>query len=312
MSKHNMPGKGAPVQPAKGAPVAPVKGAPAAPAKGAAEPEPEPEKTNTLDVQYSRPRKVAETLIVIPASKLYSGQVRHATDKNRVDLLAESIARDGLLETPIVRAGENGQYEIISGHHRVAACATLDTYKAGIPCRVRAFESRADADTLKVLANSLRADMTFLELADAFRTIQDRHGFPQAAIARATGYSLPHVSNALRVVAKVHPDILDDIRAGKASPSAGTLIALAGKSHDDQLAAWEPGEDDGDKKGSAKDGDKPPSKAKVADALRLLKANRKGPMDDGAILVLRWVTGEIKRWPNKLAALVEVEDGDDD
>lgn len=47
-------------------------------------------------------------------------------DPQRVEELAATIERDGLGQLPLVRAMPNGRYQMIAGHHRLAAYKLLD------------------------------------------------------------------------------------------------------------------------------------------------------------------------------------------
>ncbi len=82
-------------------------------------------------------------------------------DEAHVDSLAQSIALRGLLVPLIVRPTEAG-YELVAGHHRLAACRKLDLPDA--PVVVRDTEgSSADAAAENVTSCRRRHDATYAD-----------------------------------------------------------------------------------------------------------------------------------------------------
>lgn len=101
-----------------------------------------------------------ETAIPIDAIVESPFQVRHIDDQ-AIDDLAESI-RDtqGLITPVIVRSMDDGRYELIAGHTRLAACQRL-----GHPTIPAIIRQMSDADAAKALAadNLTRKNLTDFE-----------------------------------------------------------------------------------------------------------------------------------------------------
>ena len=78
--------------------------------------------------------------------------------------LAASIELVGLLQNPLVRQRDNGRYEIIAGHRRIAAMRLLaqdDAEKYGnVPCKIIRDANDARAELMLLLANSSNRLMT--------------------------------------------------------------------------------------------------------------------------------------------------------
>ncbi len=103
-----------------------------------------------------------------PSNGIYS------MDEAEIRLLADSIARYGLTDLPLVRKLENGHWQMLSGHRRRAAFALLaetDPAFQKIPCRV--VESITDAQALALLhtANLFTRQLSLSERAAASRAL---------------------------------------------------------------------------------------------------------------------------------------------
>jgi ParB family chromosome partitioning protein len=138
-------------------------------------------------------------------------QPRRLFDAARLDELAKSIARSGLLQPVVVRrAGD--RYELIVGERRWRASqlAGLTTIPAVI-----ADVSPSDRLELAIVENVQRHDLNPVELATAYRALAER-GATQDEIGRRVGKDRSSVANHLRLL-ELSIDIQEDLEAGRIS-----------------------------------------------------------------------------------------------
>lgn len=153
-------------------------------------------------------------------------QPRDQFEESALGELARSIATHGVLQPILVRALEEGRFELIAGERRLRAArqANLST----IPALVR----QANDDESLVLAiveNIQRAELSPLEEARAFRALIDDFSLTQEEAARRVGKSRPAVANALRLLA-LPEDVQVELAAGRIT--AGHARALLGLESD--------------------------------------------------------------------------------
>ena len=123
-------------------------------------------------------------------------QPRMHFNKEELQELASSIAKDGLLQPILVRKVATG-YEIIAGERRWQACklAGLET----VPVRIK------EADDIQVLELALienlqRSDLNPIEEAYGYKQMMERGGRTQSEVATAVSKGRSTIANALRLL----------------------------------------------------------------------------------------------------------------
>lgn len=148
-------------------------------------------------------------------------QPRATFDEESLRELAESIARDGVMEPVIVRV-VNGEYQLVSGERRVRASmlAGVET----VPCIVR---DVADGEMLKfgLIENIQREDLNAIELARAYETLMREFGWTQEQCAQEVGKNRVTVTNTLRLL-NLPEDVQQAVISG--AISMGHARALLG------------------------------------------------------------------------------------
>ena len=155
-------------------------------------------------------------------------QPRRRFDAEAIEQLASSIRQRGVLQPILVRALEEGRFEIVAGERRWRAAQQAGV--AEIPVIVR---DLADAEALEIglVENLQRQDLNALEEAEAFRRLMDEFGHSQQVLADAVGKSRSHIANTLRLLAL--PDsvktmlITDRLTAGHARALLGAADPTA-------------------------------------------------------------------------------------
>ncbi|MCC6795389.1 MAG: ParB/RepB/Spo0J family partition protein [Candidatus Hydrogenedentes bacterium] len=110
--------------------------------------------------------------------------------------LADSIARDGVMEPVIVRR-VNGEYQLVSGERRVRASMLAGV--ATVPAIVREIN---DADMLKfgLIENIQREDLNAIELARGYEMLMREFNWTQEQCAEEVGKKRVTITNTLRLL----------------------------------------------------------------------------------------------------------------
>ena len=136
-------------------------------------------------------------------------QPRAHIDEDRLAELAETIAKDGLIQAITVRRREGEEsYDIIAGHRRAAAFklllerATDDAERArwtAIPAQEKLEIDDALMARLALHENFQREDLSPVEAADALAAYQAQHGLQTAQLAEELGLEYKRVQRLLRL-----------------------------------------------------------------------------------------------------------------
>lgn len=125
-------------------------------------------------------------------------QPRSVLDSAALSALAESIRAHGIIQPLVVTAGpERGRYVIIAGERRWRAARIAGL--TSVPVVVKDAAPRAMLE-LALVENVVRADLSPLEEAAAYRQLIDEFGLTQAAVAERVGRSRVSVTNTLRLL----------------------------------------------------------------------------------------------------------------
>ena len=114
-------------------------------------------------------------------------------DPEHVEVLARSIALQGVLVPVVVRRREQG-FELVAGFHRVAAVAQVGL--PDVPVVVRDVETE-EAD--RAVENITRKQLNPYEEARAVRAMLDR-GFTEQGAADVLGWSMNRVAARVKVL----------------------------------------------------------------------------------------------------------------
>lgn len=241
----------------------------------------------------------------------------------RLEELTADIRKNGMYNPLIVRKNaKTGKYDLISGFTRLKALHAIEKEakakskedgKTHVP--VTAFVQIADAaemdDTTAMLTNlkenMLRQNLTPYEVAKKAHFISRKSDMTAAQIGNQLGKGAGHISNLIRIIEKVHPDIQEEWRKGHPSATTDYLLKLATKDKDEQWAAWEAktgaAEEEGDEDAEEGEGEgdgeevrkpKKPSLKKLEAAIDAVNAT-KGKSDDwkaGAVAALRFAAAQ--------------------
>lgn len=170
---------------------------------------------NTLRISEIQPRK---------------NQPRKEFDPEALSELADSIAKNGLLQPIIVRPGAMGLYEIIAGERRWRASKLAGLTE--VPVIISEADDQKTAE-IALIENIQREDLNAYEEALAYKSLIDEFGLTQEAVAQSVGKSRVTVTNALRLL-ELPEAVLTMLAEG--SISAGHARALLGLNNKEIIA----------------------------------------------------------------------------
>ena len=157
------------------------------------EPAVQAEETPTMEEVIER--KLNE--VPLDAIEPNPDQPRTNFKREELEELADSIAKEGLLQPILVRSIGEGKSQIIAGERRWQACQLLDLKT--VPVTIK------DADDMKALELALienlqRSDLNPIEEAYGYRRLMERNSMSQADVAQAMSKGRSTIANALRLL----------------------------------------------------------------------------------------------------------------
>lgn len=124
-------------------------------------------------------------------------QPRTEFDPEKLEVLADSIKKYGVLQPIVVKKLENGFYKIIAGERRWRASKLAGLKK--IPVVIRDYD---DQETMEIalIENLQREDLNPFEEARGYRELMDLFGMTQEQVAQKVGKSRSAVANSIRLL----------------------------------------------------------------------------------------------------------------
>lgn len=160
-------------------------------------------------------------------------QPRTHMDRHRLEELAESIRVHGVMQPLIVTPrDENGKYILIAGERRWRASRLAGM--AAVPVIVKHAVPQAMLE-LALVENVVRADLSPLEEAVAYKQLMEEFGLSQGTIAERVGRSRVAISNTMRLLNA--PDRIRAALAGNQITEGHARALLGLPNATDQLAA---------------------------------------------------------------------------
>ena len=129
---------------------------------------------------------MSEMLTMVPLAKIKTRpgfNPRSEFADEQMAELVESVKRHGII-TPLTLAPDGDRFTIIAGERRYRAAKAAKLKE--VPAQVR--DADSEALTLAVAENVIRADLTPVEEADAYRRLVEEHG-DAAKVAKLVGRS---------------------------------------------------------------------------------------------------------------------------
>ena len=184
------------------------------------------ESKNSEKPQKNVKKETKEKSSEILLSQIRANQYQPRTsfDQKKLEELAESIKKHGVIQPVLVRKDGRG-FELVAGERRFRAAKLAKLKK--IPVVV---SNISDVQSLEIaiLENIQREDLNPLEVAKGYQRLKDEFGYTQEAVAKSVGKPRSSVANSLRLLT-LSPKIQDEIDKGVISEGhAKELLSVDG------------------------------------------------------------------------------------
>ena len=167
-------------------------------------------------------------LLLIPIEKIFrdENQPRKEFDKEKIEELAQSISKNGLIQPLILTKNDNDSYTLVAGERRWRA-AQIANLKI-LPSLL--LPADLDKDEISLIENIQRENLKVTEEAQAYQKLIDKNNYTHDQLSKIVGKSRSHITNLLRILnlQEYFSELLN-----KGIISMGHARALVGKKPED-------------------------------------------------------------------------------
>jgi len=167
-------------------------------------------------------------LLLIPIEKIFrdENQPRKEFDKEKIEELAQSIIKNGLIQPLILTKNDNDSYTLVAGERRWRA-AQIANLKI-LPSLLLPVD--LDKDEISLIENIQRENLKVTEEAQAYQKLIDKNKYTHDQLSKIVGKSRSHITNLLRIL-NLHEYFSELLNKGIIS--MGHARALVGKKPED-------------------------------------------------------------------------------
>ena len=167
-------------------------------------------------------------LLLIPIEKIFrdENQPRKEFDKEKIEELAQSIKKNGLIQPLILIKKDNLNYMLVAGERRWRA-AQIANLKM-IPSLL--LPDDLDKDEISLIENIQRENLKISEEAQAYQRLIEKNQYTHEELSKIVGKSRSHITNLLRIL-NLDPHFFNLLNKGILS--MGHARALVGKKPED-------------------------------------------------------------------------------
>jgi len=137
-------------------------------------------------------------LLLIPIEKIFRDekQPRKEFDKEKIEELAQSINKNGLIQPLIVTKKDTDNYTLVAGERRWRASqiANLKVLPALL------LPSDLDKDEISLIENIQRENLKVSEEAQAYHRLIEKNNYTHEELSKIVGKSRSHITNLLRIL----------------------------------------------------------------------------------------------------------------
>ena len=172
--------------------------------------------------------KKDDGLLLIPIEKIFrdENQPRKEFDKEKIEELAQSINKNGLIQPLILTKKGDNNYNLVAGERRwrAAQIANLKILPALL------LPTDLDKDEISLIENIQRENLKVTEEANAYQRLIEKNNYTHDQLSKIVGKSRSHITNLLRIL-NLHEYFSDLLNKGIIS--MGHARALVGKKPED-------------------------------------------------------------------------------
>ena len=167
-------------------------------------------------------------LLLIPIEKIFrdENQPRKEFDKEKIDELAQSIKKNGLIQPLILTKKDDDSYILVAGERRWRA-AQIANLKI-LPSLL--LPTDLDKDEISLIENIQRENLKVTEEAQAYQKLIEKNKYTHDQLSKIVGKSRSHITNLLRIL-NLHEYFSELLNKGIIS--MGHARALVGKRPED-------------------------------------------------------------------------------
>ena len=181
---------------------------------------------NKSDLSFDK--KSENGLLLIPIENIFrdENQPRKEFDKEKIEELAQSIHKNGLIQPLILTKKGDNNYMLVAGERRWRAAQIANLRM--IPSLL--LPEDLDKDEISLIENIQRENLKISEEAQAYQRLIDKNKYTHEELAKIVGKSRSHITNLLRILS-LDPYFFDLLNKGVLS--MGHARALVGKKPED-------------------------------------------------------------------------------
>jgi len=177
---------------------------------------------------FNMENKKDDGLLLIPIEKIFrdENQPRKEFDKEKIEELAQSINKNGLIQPLILTKKDDNNYNVVAGERRwrAAQIANLKILPALL------LPTDLDKDEISLIENIQRENLKVTEEANAYQRLIEKNNYTHDQLSKIVGKSRSHITNLLRIL-NLHKYFSDLLNKGIIS--MGHARALVGKKPED-------------------------------------------------------------------------------
>ena len=148
------------------------------------------------EIDVNKKTSTPDEMVKISKIEPRKDQPRKNFNEDKLQELADSIKKYGIIEPIIVQAGKD-HYEIVAGERRWRAAM-----KAGlkeVPVLIRNFTEQEKAE-ISLIENIQREDLNPIEEAMAYKTLLEKYDLKQDEVAEIVSKSRTTITNSIRLL----------------------------------------------------------------------------------------------------------------
>ena len=137
-------------------------------------------------------------LLLIPLEKIFRDeeQPRKEFDQEKINELAQSIKKNGLIQPLILSKRDNDTYTLVAGERRWRAAQKAELKI--LPSLL--LPEDLDKDEISLIENIQREDLKISEEALAYQRLIDKNNYTHESLSQIVGKSRSHITNLLRIL----------------------------------------------------------------------------------------------------------------
>jgi ParB family chromosome partitioning protein len=137
-------------------------------------------------------------LLLIPLEKIFRDeeQPRKEFDQEKINELAQSIKKNGLIQPLILSKRDNDTYILVAGERRWRAAQKAELKV--LPSLL--LPEDLDKDEISLIENIQREDLKISEEALAYQRLIDKNSYTHESLSQIVGKSRSHITNLLRIL----------------------------------------------------------------------------------------------------------------